>query len=915
MKVIDVLNKFDKIKTRNFFLIAGIAFLLFILIAGAFDVATQLMEINEIGQQYTSIFWRDLTVEYLTMVGIFIVVYIAGYITNKVIIKNLGKFFKDEKREPIKLPNKSIAFFIALIAAFFLKDFLSSNILLCLNATSFEFKDAVFGEDIGYYMMQRPFLIDLCSAAKGLLLGIIVYTIGYYVVVFGACFDGIVLSSLQKNHVVKHNVINVVLFFIVMAISYKFTMEEGLFGNFAGGLVGAGYTDINIKLVAYKFAIWLIAFVSVLAYIFIERNKLKQAIISLLVIPAFWIVTYVAIFIAQVFFVSPSEFSKESNFIQYNIENTRRAYDINNFSEENFQVAANLSESILNNNFKTVENIPIVDQDSTLKALNQNQATKEYYTFNDADVASYIINGVPTLAYISAREVNTEGQKYINRTFQFTHGFGVVMNSVNKINNDGEPEFILRDIKPEMSVGDLKITEPRIYFGESTDNYVIVNAKGIDEFDYPNEEESVNTRYAGTAGIKMTFLNRLLMSIKNADIQMLVSDYVDADSKLLTNRNIIDRAKKIAPFLKYDENPYIVINNEGKLFWIIDAYTMSAHYPYSEYFEIEGELEDTFEKYNYIRNSVKVTVDAYNGDVKFYIVDRKDPIIMAYNKAYPKLFVDLDEKMPEDISEHIVYPKMLFSIQAEKLQKYHLNVDDVNQFYKEDVWDIATYQTGRNIKNIEPYYSFVKLLGNQNEEMVLMVPYTPQGRTNLTSWFMVRNQNNNYGDMLVYRFSNESNVLGTMQLDNKIDQDAEIAKDLNLWTAVGTKVTRNLKVIPIENSLLYVEPIYIEAVNENAVPQVKKVIVAYNNSLAIADTFEEALEQVINNEIGTIKIEIDEDTNLFETIEQTTATYNLVKAASQSGDWEEFGKQMDELEKLLNRLEEQKVELIEQQEQ
>jgi len=913
LKVIDLLNKFDKIKTRNFFLIAGVAFLLFIIIASGFNMATQVIEISEIGEQYTSVFWKDLAVEYTTMLGIFIIVYLAGYITNKVIIKNLGRFFKDEKRDPVKLPNKSIAFFIALIAAFFLKDFLSSNILMYVNATSFEFKDAVFGKDIGYYMMQRPFLIDLCNFAKGLLLAIIVYTLGYYVVVFGACFDGIVLSSLQKNHVVKHNVINVVLFFLVMAASYVFTMEDALFGNFAGGLVGAGFTDINIKLVAYKIAIYLIVVVSVLAYIFIERNKVKKAVIALLIIPAFWVVTYITIFITQVFIVSPSEFSKESVSIQYNMENTRRAYDINNFAEESFQVTSNLSESALNNNFKIVDNIAIVDQGSTLKALNQNQATKEYYSFNDADMANYTINGIPTLTYISPREINIEGKNYINKTFQYTHGFGVVMNPANNINKDGEPEFILNDIKSEMSVGDLRITEPRIYFGESTDNYVIVNANGIDEFDYPGEDESINTRYTGTAGIKMTFLNRLLMSVKNADLQMLVSDYINADSKLLTNRNILERAEKIAPFLKYDENPYIVINDEGKLFWVIDAYTMSATYPYSEYFEIEGELDGTLEKYNYIRNSVKVLVDAYNGDVKFYIVDRDDPLIMAYNKAYPKLFVDLNEKMPEDISEHIVYPKMLFDIQAQKLEKYH--VRDVNKFYKEeDVWNIATHQTGSVTEKIDPYYSFIKLLGNSNEELVLMVPYTPQGRTNLTSWFVVRNLDNHYGEMVVYKFSNEANVLGTMQLDNKIDQDGEIAKDLNTWTAIGTKVSRDLKIIPIENSLLYVEPITIEAVNENSVPQVKKVIVAYNNSLAIADTFEEALEQVINNETGTIKIEIDEDTNLFETIEQTVATYDLVKEASKSGNWEEFGVQMDELEIILNKLEEQKVELIENQE-
>ncbi len=907
MKILDLLDKLDKMKTKNFFLTAGIIFLVLIFVATAFNMVTQIIEIREIGEIYTGIYWKNQLINKLTMLFIFVVVYIAAYITNKVTIKNINKFFKDEEREPVKLPNKSIAFFVALIAAFFLKDFLSSNILLYLNATSFEFKEAVFGKDIGYYMMQRPFLIDIFNFTKGLLLAVIIYTLGYYVVVFGSCFDGIVLSSLQKNHVIKHNVINVVLFFLVMAFSYTFTMEDALFGTFADGLVGAGFTDINIKLVAYKVAIYLIIVVSLLAYIFIERNKLKRAIIALFTVPAFWILTYILIFIVQVFFVNPSEFAKESNFIQYNMENTRRAYDINSVDDQAFQVTPSLTGNIIDSNFKTVNNIAIVDGETTVKALNQNQATKEYYKFNDADIALYNINGVPTLTYISAREVDTKGKNYINRTFQFTHGFGVVMNPVNNLNKDGEPEFILSDIKPEMSVGDLKITEPRIYFGENTDNHVIVNANGIDEFDYPDEEESISTRYNGTAGIKMTFLNRLLMSIKNADIQMMVSSYINSDSLLLTNRNVIDRAKKVMPFLKYDENPYIVINDEGKLYWVVDAYTMSAFFPYSEYFEIDSEIDGLVEKYNYVRNSVKVIIDAYNGETKFYIVDRKDPLIMAYKKAYPNLFID-GKEMPSDIRDHVTYSKGLFDIQAKKLQKYH--VRDVNKFYKgEDIWTIANYQTGRRTEDIEAGYSFIKVQNNPSEELVLMVPYTPQGRTNLTSWFMVRNDARNYGKMIVYKFSNEANVLGTMQLDNKIDQDSEIAKVLNTW-GNGTKVTRKLELIPIENSILYVEPIYIEAVNENAVPQVKKVIVAYNNSLAIGDNFADALDQVINNETGIIRIEIDEDTNLFETIEQTISTYALLKEASKTSDWEEFGHQMDELEKLLNKLEEQKIELV-----
>lgn len=900
----------NKLKPKALFLIGGIALLVIILISVGFEVKIQLLEFAEIGQQYTSVYWTNFIIRYATMLGAFVIIYGAIFFTNKVITKNLLKFFKEENLEQVKLPNKSIAFFIAVIASFVIKDFLSANILVYLNSTSFEISDSIFSKDIGYYMFQRPFLIDLATFIKGLILALIIYTLGYYVVIFGSCFDGIVLTSLKKNNVVKHNLINVALFFLFMALTYNFTMEDSLFGTFAGGLIGAGYTEINIRLWAYRIAIWLIIAVVVIAYVFLERNKFKKAIISMFTIPAFWIITYIVIGLTQVFFVTPNEFAKESRFIEYNMKNTKQAYGLN-LEEMNFPVASTLDENAIKSNANIINNIQVVDADSTLKALNQSQATRGYYKFKDADISNYNINGESTTAYISAREVNTQKMNYINRKFQYTHGFGVVMNSINNMNKDGEPEFILKDLKPEMSLGDLKITQPRIYFGEMTDDYVIVNGKGINEIDYPEGDKSVETRYTGTAGIKMNLLNRVLMSIRNADIQMLVSGYIDSDSKLLINRNIIDRVEKIAPFLRFDENAYIVVNDEGRLFWVIDGYTMSTQYPYAEYFEIEGRLPGTKEKYNYIRNSVKVLVDAYNGDVKLYITDRRDPIIMAYNKAYPDLFADLDtDTIPDDIQEHIIYPKKLFSIQAEKLEKYH--VSDVNTFYKsEDVWNIATHQTGNVVEKMKPYYSLVRLPGEDKEEFVLMLPYTPQGRNSLTSWFTIRTEKGNYGDMRIYKFPKDANVLGTIQLDNKIDQDSQISKDLNLWSGGGTKVSRGMTVIPVANSLLYIEPICIEAVNENAVPQVKKVAVSYNNSLAIENNLVNALKQVINNEKGTIKIEIDEDSTLKDTIEQTLQTYQYLKQASTQGSWEEFGKQMSKLEELLNKLNEQKAELYE----
>lgn len=902
MKIFDWFSRGDKNKIRKGFIFAGIAFLIIAALVSIFQINIELLEIDEIGKEYKSVYWTNLVIKYITMLGAFVIIFAFTYFTNKVISKNLLKFFNEENVEPVKLPNKSLSFLIALVASFFVKDFLSQNLLIYINAARFEINDPIFNQDIGYYMFQRPFLIDLCSFIKGLILAVIVYTIGYYVLIFGACFNGILLESLKKNNVVKHNLINVALFFLVCAMTYPFTMEDSLFSSFSNGLVGAGYTDINIKMVAYKIVPWLTIAVVLVAYIYLERNKIKKAIITMSIFPAFWVVVYITVWFTQIFFVTPNEFSKESKYIEYNLTSTKQAYNLEN-EEFKFSPNADLDLSTFEGNADVINNINITDDEATLKALNQNQAIRGYYTFNDIDMAQYDINGESKTVYLGAREVDTEDMNYINKTFQYTHGLGVVMSQVNTVDNNGEPTFILNELKPEPSYDGLKITEPRIYFGEKTDNNVIVNAVGIDEIDYPEGDKSVDFRYDGTAGIKLNFWNKLLMSIKNTDMQMLISGYVNSDSKLLTNRNIIDRVEKIAPFIRFDEDAYMVANDEGRLFWVVDGYTLSTQYPYAEYFQIDGKLEGTTEKYNYIRNSVKAIIDAYNGDVTLYITDRRDPIIMAYNKAYPDLFADLDnEPIPSDISKHLRYPSLLFKIQAEKFARYHVN--DVSTFYKgEDSWSIATHNTGNEVVDVEPYYSYVTLPNTNTKELVLMLPYTLYGRNSLTALLAVRPS----GELIVYSFPKESNALGTIQLDNKIDQDAQTAKDLNL--GAGTKVTREITVLPLGNTLLYVEPIYIEAVNEDAVPQLTKVAVACNNNLAIANTLDEALKQLLNRDNGTIVIEVDDEVTLLETIDNMVSTYTQLKQASQAGDWQEFGKQMNKLEEDINVLKEKKNEI------
>lgn len=902
MKILDWFNKSDKNKIRKLFIAGAIAFLIVAVLVTVFQINIELLEIKEIGSQYTSIYWTNLIVEYITMAVAFVIIFIVTFITNNAISKNLSKFFKEENVEPIKLPNKSVSFFIALVTSFFVKDFLCENLLVYLNSARFEFNDPIFYKDIGYYMFSRPFLMDVCTFIKGLILAVIVYTLGYYVLVFGACFNGILLESLKKNNVVKHNLINVAVFFLVCALTCSFTMEQSLFGNFSNGLVGAGFTDFNIMLWAYRVATWLGVAIVIVAYIYLERNRIKKAIITMAIFPAFWAIVYIAVWGTQIFYVTPNEYSTESQFIGYNLDYTRRAYNLK--AEENsFPANVELTEANINNNVNTIDNIKIANDNATLKALNQSQTTRGYYVFNDVDTAQYNINGKPTTVYVAAREVNSEDMNYINKTFQYTHGMGVVMSPVNTVDSDGEPVFILNELKPEQSYGDLNITEPRIYFGETTNDDVVVNGIDIDEIDYPEGDKSIEYRYTGTAGIKMNFWNRLLMSIKNADIQMLFSGYINSDSKLLTNRNVVERVEKIAPFIRFDEDAYIVVNNEGKLYWVVDGYTLSTYYPYAEYFEIDGKIEGTREKYNYIRNSVKAIVDAYNGDVKLYITDKYDPIVMAYNNSYPELFEDLSVGIPADIESHLRYPELLFNIQTKMLEKYH--VSDVNTFYKgEDTWSIATHNTGDIVADIEPYYAYVKLPQSDINELVLMLPYTPQNRNNLTAWVAVRSN----GEMLIYSFPKDANVLGTVQLDNKIDQDTETAKDLNL--GAGTRVFREVNVIPVDTALVYVESIYIEAVNEDAVPQVSKVAVAYKNSLAIADNFRQALKQVLNKETGTITIEVDDEITLIDTIDNAILTYRKIKEASQNGNWQEFGKEMESLEEIMTILNEKKDEIV-----
>src|SRR5699024_6451828 len=458
---------------------------------------------------------------------------------------------------------------------------------------------------------------------------------------------------------------------------------------------------------------------------------------------------------------------------------------------------------------------------------------------NGMDIDRYEIDGNYEQVFISARELSTDdlpsqAKTWVNRKLRYTHGYGVAMSHVNKVTKQGQPEYMIKNIPSE---GILDVTRPQIYFGEEPYPNVIVNTK-VDEFDYPTGDENETNRFEEKTGIPLKGINRLLFALDEGSFRMFVSDQITKDSQLLATRNIMDRVKRIAPFFQYDDDPYIFVREDGTLAWIIDAYVSAERYPFSE---------PHAKQENYIRNSVKVMVDAYSGEVDFFIVDPDDPLIQTYQQIFPDLFT---EEIPEDVQAHFRYPEKMFKIQAKMYGTYHMS--NLEVFYnREDYWQFPTEKYFNKDIEMEPYYITMTLPEYDEEEFILMMPYTPKKRQNMISWIGVRNDGEHYCEIFVYRFPKQKNIYGPQQVENRINQDSVISQQLNLWAQGGSEVIRgNLLAIPIEDTVLYVEPIYIESSNETSLPEVKQVVMAYDDHIVMEESFEKALEKIIERTEG-----------------------------------------------------------------
>lgn len=697
----------------------------------------------EISENYESVFFEKLKNKVVVFLFSFITVYISTYINNKFIKRGLKSFFEEEKKEMPKLPNKSICTILALIAGLFAVNTLTDKFAVFSNAAVFGQKDPIFGVDIGYYMFNLPFIKSIIIFGIEILAVLIIYTALYYVITLNQYFDGVSGETLKKNTFVKQELFLAKIAILLLCVYIFVNAQNILTGNMVTigedknsiVLVGAGATDVKIKVWGYRILSVIIAIASFGVIKYAKKGNFKKTIINVAIVPVYLVCLFICLSYFQIIYVQNNELDNEKKYIGYNIQNTKTAYGID-LEQKNIENYSAITSEEVNNNQKIIENIPLISKDVTLKTVSEHQENSVYYSYDNTFLARYNTSTESNkLMYITPREILTDSSiSYNNKTLKYTHGYSLVASSATDSDNDGYTEYILSDFKNN---NNLNITNPRIYFGLQTNSTILINTKFGKEYDYPitatNFEENV---YDGKAGLTLGFLDRLVLGLKQKNLKLAFASYITDDTKVIMNRNVIERAKSLLPNILYDENPYLVITEEGKLVWVLDGYTRSDAYPYSQSTIID--IKGYKEKINYIRNSVKVLVDAYDGTTTFYITDRTDPIIMTYRNMYPDLFADESETIPEDIVNHMVYPEFLYKIQSKMINIYH-DISEDTLYRADDIWQITTKSASTNSSvtgiEMDPYYTVLKTNDSDNT-FGLMLTYNKFGKQNITSYLI-----------------------------------------------------------------------------------------------------------------------------------------------------------------------------------
>jgi uncharacterized membrane protein (UPF0182 family) len=716
------------------------------------------------------------------------------------------------------------------------------------NQPSTNVYDPIFGKSLGFYLFSLPFYDLLSSWLLGVTFIILLAAVAYSLLGLpqtvlkssvrwssGAAFRGVCCA--------------LALFLLVVSWSTYLSRFPFLWEDHAT-FSGVTYTEAHYTLPALLF----VCVALIIAAIILLVNAFAMRRFSLLLIA---IALPVAVYIVgvvlvpsyiQSFIVKPNELDRESPYISHNIEWTRRGFGLDHIELREFEAENSTAALDLPNNRESLENIRLWDWRALQDTLRQIQAIRTYYDFPDVDVDRYVTGGTTRQMMIAPREINdsklpSQSRNWINERLIYTHGYGVTMNSANGFTPEGLPQFMLSNMPVESAVPEIKVTRPEIYFAELTDRYVYVRTQQ-NEFDYPQGDTNTYTTYQGTGGIRIgNRLRRMLLGWAIGDLSKLpFSNDVTNDSRVLINRNIRDIVNGVAPFLTYDKDAYIVVSNEGRLFWMLDAFTESDYFPYSSHHDVAGN------SLNYIRNSVKVAIDAYNGTVNFYVFDNQDPIINAYSRVFPNLFKDASQ-MPADLRAHVRYPETLVRAQGEIYNLYHTQNPKVF-FQREDVWSFAqqTAITAEGKKEnvpIDPYYVMMQLPGEQQKnEFVLILPFTPANRNNMIGWMAGRSDGENYGKLVVYNFPKSRLIDGPIQIEARIDQNAQLSAQFSLWNQQGSRVIRgHLLVIPLGRSLMFVEPVYLQA-ERSPMPELRLVVLATQEKLGYGQTFGEAMNSL-----------------------------------------------------------------------
>jgi uncharacterized membrane protein (UPF0182 family) len=858
-----------------------------------------------------TIFWTLFTVKFQVH-ALFAAAFIALFFLNFLLIRLLGgrgRIFTANILDRLRLPvfgSPRRALFAIMAAAVVITGVIMGaaaaaywkEYLMFINAAPFGSMpaDPLFQKDMGFYIFDLPFYNFLYSWLMTSTVMIALFSIFFHVLNGGILWSNnrLELSLFARAHISSLLAAIVILF----GSGYRLKAYDLLYSQI-GKFYGAGYTAVNASLTAYNVAM-VISFIAggLLLFNIFKRSFKLPVFLLIALFPTYFVLGTMYPSILQRFVVDPNELDKETPYIKNNIVYTRLAYGLDRVKEVPFANSRDLTYRDIEKNRTTLENVRLWDWRPLKQTYRQLQELKPYYHFNDVDVDRYIINNRKIALNISARELlhsrlTKNSQTWQNKHLIYTHGYGAVVSRVDRVTEEGQPEMLLYDIPPK-SAADISLTRPEIYYGEHDNEYVITNTSiQPGEFDYPSGDENKYTTYEGTGGVKLdSALRRLLFAAAFQDINILISGNISGESRVLYRRNIVDMARTFSPFLRLDSDPYLVINR-GRLHWVIDAYTVSDRFPYSTPIMAGGA------RLNYVRNAVKIVIDAYNGTMDYYVADPGDPIIQVYAKIFSGVFKNIDD-MPADLRAHMRYPETLFNIQSAMLLRYHMT--EPNVFYNnEDAWDLPRQIYENSEQPLESYYLVTQLPDEKRDEFILILPFTPLQKNNMIGFLTAKCDMPDYGELKLYMLPKDRLSYGPLQIEARINQDADISKQLSLWNQKGSSVIRgNMLAIPIEESILYIEPLYLKA-ETSEMPELKRVIVAFADRIVMEQDLPAALEQLFykGGYVSERTARDNAEDELRALAARAQSHFLRAEQSLKAGNWKDYGDELNRLKSVL----------------